>query len=75
MTHIIFLFILFFLLTPGILLRLPSKGNKWIVAFVHALVFGILVYVSCRWLNIKEGNHGCRNFSYWSKTSKKCVTD
>ena len=36
--------ILFFLLTPAILLRLPSNGSKWTVAFVHALVFGIIFY-------------------------------
>jgi len=36
--------ILFFILTPSILLRLPPNGNKFIVAAVHALVFGIILY-------------------------------
>jgi len=36
--------ILFFLLTPSILLRLPPNGSKWVVALVHALVFGIVFY-------------------------------
>jgi len=33
---------LFFLLTPGILVTLPPKGNKMTVAAVHAIVFGIV---------------------------------
>jgi len=36
--------ILFFILTPAILLRLPPNGNKYTVAAVHALVFGIIFY-------------------------------
>ena len=34
--------LLFFLLTPGILLTLPPKGKKMTVAVVHALVFGLV---------------------------------
>jgi hypothetical protein len=34
--------ILFFILSPGILGKFPPKGNKFIVAIVHALVFSIL---------------------------------
>jgi hypothetical protein len=34
--------LLFFLLTPGILITLPPKGKKMIVAGVHAIVFGIV---------------------------------
>ena len=42
MCWIMFLYtaLLFFLLTPGILLTLPPKGKKMTVAAVHALVFG-----------------------------------
>ena len=36
--------ILFFVLTPNILLRLPKKGNKFTVAAVHAAVFGLVLY-------------------------------
>lgn len=35
--------VLFFLLTPSILLRLPPKGGKYVVAFVHALVFAAVL--------------------------------
>ena len=36
--------VLFFILTPSILLRIPKSGSKWVVAAVHALVFGIIFY-------------------------------
>jgi hypothetical protein len=36
--------ILFFLLTPSILLRLPKKGGKYTVAAIHAAVFAIVLY-------------------------------
>jgi len=36
--------ILFFVLTPNVLLRLPPKGSTMMVAFVHAVVFGIVFY-------------------------------
>ena len=35
---------LFVLLTPGILLRLPSNGSKWTVAAVHGIVFALVLY-------------------------------
>ena len=35
--------LLFFLLTPGILLTLPPKGKKMTVAAVHAVVFGLIL--------------------------------
>ena len=37
-------FILFVLLTPSILFKIPKQGNKWIVAFVHGLLFTIIIY-------------------------------
>ena len=37
-----YVFVLFFVLTPGILLSLPPKGSKYVVAGVHALVFAIV---------------------------------
>jgi len=36
--------ILFFLLTPSILLRLPPTGSKYTVAAVHAVVFALIFY-------------------------------
>jgi len=37
-----YIFLLFVLLTPGILLSLPPKGSKWTVAIVHGLVFALV---------------------------------
>jgi hypothetical protein len=36
--------ILFFILSPGVLLRLPSNGSKLTVAGVHAVVFALVLY-------------------------------
>jgi hypothetical protein len=36
--------ILFFILTPGILVTLPPKSGRYTVAFVHALVFSLIFY-------------------------------
>jgi hypothetical protein len=35
---------LFFVLTPGILLRIPSGGSKVAVAATHALVFALVFH-------------------------------
>lgn len=40
----IYVFILFILLTPGVLLTLPRGGSKLTVAAVHALVFAVVYY-------------------------------
>jgi hypothetical protein len=36
--------VLFFLLTPAILVSLPPKGGKFTVAAVHALVFALIFH-------------------------------
>lgn len=48
MEWVMFLFtaLLFFLLTPGILVTLPPKGKKITVAVVHAVLFGLLFALS-----------------------------
>lgn len=38
----VFVAALFFVLTPGVVLTLPPKGSKMVVAFVHAIVFSIV---------------------------------
>ena len=42
----LFVAVLFFLLTPGILLRLPPTGSKYTVAAVHAVVFVIVYHLT-----------------------------
>jgi hypothetical protein len=41
-----FVIVLFVVLTPGILLRLPPKGGKYIVAIVHGLVFSFVLHLA-----------------------------
>jgi hypothetical protein len=36
--------ILFFVLTPAVLVRLPPKGGKFTVAAVHAVVFALIFH-------------------------------
>lgn len=40
----IFIFILFFLLTPGIIFRFPAKGSKITVGIVHGFLFSFIIY-------------------------------
>jgi hypothetical protein len=40
----LFVALLFVVLTPGILLRLPSKGSKLTVAVVHGIIFAIVFH-------------------------------
>ena len=47
LTVAIYSAILFFVLSPGVLLRLPSNGSKFTVAGVHALVFALVLYFTC----------------------------
>jgi hypothetical protein len=42
--------ILFFLLTPGILLRIPKGGSKYAVAALHALIFGAILFLTRRFV-------------------------
>jgi len=44
LTVAIYSAILFFVLSPGVLLRLPSNGSKMTVAGVHAIVFAVILY-------------------------------
>ena len=36
--------LLFFILVPNVVLRLPPNGDKFTVAAVHALVFALILY-------------------------------
>lgn len=42
-------FVLFFLLTPGVLITLPPKGSKLVIGLVHAVVYA-LVWSLFAWL-------------------------
>lgn len=45
-----YVFLLFVLLTPGILLSLPPRGGKWITAIVHGIVFSFVLWITHRWV-------------------------
>lgn len=52
--------ILFFLLSPNVLLRLPPTGSKYVVAGTHAIVFAIVFYFTHKHVSemaIKTHNH------------------
>ena len=55
----IYSFVLFFVLTPGILLSLPPRGSKMMVAATHALVFALVMCFTykmvCKFSSKMEG--------------------
>lgn len=42
--------ILFFVLSPGILFKLPKNGSKFVVAGVHAVIFGVVSFFTCKFV-------------------------
>jgi len=69
--------ILFFILSPNVLLRIPSKGSKFVVAAVHALVFALIFHFTHKFvwkLSVGlEGNGPMSNGSA-NPESKKTTT-
>lgn len=59
----VFAVILFILLSPNVLLRLPSNGSKMTVVIVHALIFGTVFYLShgmvYQYFNQSHGQCNC----------------
>jgi len=53
MTMIVSLYaaLLFFILTPDVLLHLPPKANKYTVALVHALVFALIFHFTHKYVS------------------------
>ena len=43
---ILYLIVLFVILTPGILVTLPKKGSKFTVAIVHGIILAALYYLT-----------------------------
>jgi hypothetical protein len=68
--------ILFFVLSPGVLLRLPSNGNKYVVAAFHAILFGIILLFSSNISNILHlfnGNEGFKEGGPLAKMACKAA--
>ena len=58
----LFVVALFYVLTPGILVSLPPKGGKMVVALTHAVVFAIvyslvhkMVFTACKKMKLNMG--------------------
>ena len=52
----VFIVLLFFVLTPGILFTLPPKSNKTVVALVNGVVFALIMYFTHNMVwNLSEG--------------------
>jgi hypothetical protein len=65
----LFVIVLFVLLTPGILLRLPPKGGKYVVALVHAAVFAFVLHFVYN--NYFKKMEGMANKAMMMKDAKK----
>jgi len=46
----LFAFVLFFVLTPGVLLTLPPKSSKMVVAGVHGIIFSLVFVFTNYWI-------------------------
>jgi hypothetical protein len=58
----LFVAALFFVLTPGVVLRLPPGGGKLVVAATHAIVFAVvygMVHKTVWNMLYSEGFKGC----------------
>ena len=71
LTMTLFTALLFVVLTPGLLLRIPPGGSTWTVALVHGLVFALVYHFThkmvWRWSMGYEGFEGCKTC-----VNKKC---
>jgi hypothetical protein len=66
--------ILFFVLTPGILVSLPPRGSKFVVAGVHALVFALIYHFTHKFvwrLSLHEGMTGSSHGGMANKPAQK----
>ena len=55
----LFVAALFFVLTPGVLLRLPAGGSKMMVAATHAVVFALIYSLTHNMvINMVHGREG-----------------
>lgn len=53
----LYIALLFFLLTPGVLLSLPPRGKKLTVAFVHTVVFVIILQLTYKFVWLSTTPH------------------
>ena len=79
----VYVFILFFVLTPRVLVSLPPKGSKMVVAATHALVFSLLFCTTYKMVlkftnGTVEGMNNkitCEPGQHYSLEVKDCIPD
>jgi hypothetical protein len=54
--------VLFFLLTPGVLVRLPPKSGLLVVAAFHAVVFTVAFYLGCKLIKSLRTREGMEDY-------------
>ena len=65
--------VLFFMLTPGVLVSLPPKKGKFIVAAFHALIFALIWHFTHKLVWRMSVRH--EGFHEGAATNKKHTTD
>jgi len=63
--------VLFVLLTPGILLRLPPKGSPLVVAIVHGAVFALVLCFTHKIVHRMSTSYSIDGFAACSEADKK----
>ena len=67
----LFVAALFFVLTPGVLLRLPPGGSKMMVAATHAVVFALVYSLMHKMvINMVHGREGFDSHSAGSPAAR-----
>jgi hypothetical protein len=51
----LYVMVLFFLLSPGVLVSIPPRSGRVTTAFVHAIVFGIVWYFTHKMVWLATG--------------------
>jgi hypothetical protein len=56
----LYVLVLFFVLTPGILVTLPKNGSKMMVTAVHGVIFAVVLFLTGRavWMMTAEAMEG-----------------
>ena len=66
----LYIIVLFVLLTPGILLRLPPKGSPLVVAIVHGVVFAIVLYFTQKTVYRMSAGYSIDGFAACTEADK-----
>lgn len=75
---ILYVAVLFFVLTPGILVSLPAGGSKMTVALVHSLVFALVFWATHKivWkMTRKVGFGNLEGFKHGGDEEHEGMTD